>query len=102
MIDIELAAVPNQQISIVLDAQSYTIAVRDIGTGLAISITRDGLPVVTGARICPGSFILPYKYQEAGNFALLVNDEALPDWQQLGVSQSLVYLTAAEMTELRA
>ena len=50
----------------------------------------------------PGMPLLPYRYQERGNFLLLTNEGDLPDFTQFGVTQFLVYLTAAELATLRA
>lgn len=92
MNDINLAAVPNQSLSVRLDGHEYAISVLTIPGGAAVSIARDGIDLVTGARITPGLPLLPYRYQQAGNFVLTTEGEALPDYTQFGVTQFLVYV----------
>lgn len=102
MIQINLAAVPNQEFSIQLDGQFYDIHIRDANGSPAATIVRDGVVVVSAARIVAGAPLLPYLYQENGNFLLTVTNDALPDWEQFGITQFLVYLTADELATLRA
>lgn len=102
MIDIPLAAVPNQALTIQLVERLYDISVRDVGGAMAASIDRDGVPVVSSLRITPGTPLLPYPYQEAGNFLLTTEGDALPDWEQFGITQFLVYVTAEELAAYRA
>lgn len=102
MKDVALAAVPNQQLFIQLEERAYDITVHEAMGSMAISVTRDGEVIVQGMRLTPGTPVFPYPYQEAGNFLLLTDEEALPDWQQFGVTQFLVYATEAEVAEFRA
>lgn len=102
MIDVSLAAIPNQSLSIQLDGRFYDIQVREINGAMAASITRDGVAIVSGQRIVAGTPLLPYQYQEAGNFLLLTGEEALPFWDQFGITQFLVYVTPAELATYRS
>ena len=102
MIDIALAAVPNQSLSIQLDARGYVITLHQASGCVVATITRDDLTVVDGMRVTPGTALLPYRYQEAGNFILTTQDDALPDYTQFGVTQFLTYLSADELAALRA
>lgn len=101
MKNIEIAAVPNQEFAVQLDDRFYVFALREANGVMAVSITRDGTPLISGARMLAGTPLLPYRYQEAGNFVVLTDDEALPYWDQFGVTQFLVYVTAAEIAALR-
>lgn len=103
MIDIGLAAVANQTLFVQLDERAYTVAVHTSGDGLAsVDITRDDVVLIQGARITPGMPLLPYRYQESGNFLLITNEGDLPDFAQFGVTQFLVYLSADELAAARA
>lgn len=102
MIDVGLAALPNQSLSIQLDELFYLIDLRDVGGTVAATITRDGEVLASGLRITPGTPLLPYRYQESGNFLLTTDADALPDYTQFGVTQFLVYLTDAELAAYRA
>lgn len=100
---ITLAAVANQTLFVQLDERAYTIALHTSGDNiLTVDITRDDVLLIQGARITPGTPLLPYRYQESGNFVLVTNEGDLPDFAQLGVTQFLVYVSADELVELRA
>lgn len=102
MIDIGLTAVANQSLSIQLDNRQYEIALHEANGVMSVSVTRDNERLVSNMRLTAGTPVLPYRYQESGNFLLTVDGEALPYWDQFGVTQSLVYLTTEEIEELRA
>lgn len=100
MIDIPLAAVANQTLTIQLDDHFYAISLH--AEPVSVSIDRDDVTVIQGARICPGTPLLPYRHEESGNFVLIVPDDGLPDFTQFGVTQFLVYLSQDEVNGLRA
>jgi len=101
VIDIELAAVPTQSLTVQLDGRVYDITLRDCGACISASIARDGVAIASNLRVTSGTPLLPYRYQEAGNFLLVVENEALPNYLQFGITQFLVYLSAAELEALR-
>lgn len=102
MIDIALAAVANQSMFVQLDERAYTLTVHAAGDIMSVSIMRDDVMLIEGLRITPGTPLLPYRYQESGNFVLVVDDGDLPDFTQFGITQFLVYLSAIELDEQRA
>lgn len=102
MIDVGIAALANQELTIQLDERFYAIALRDVGGTSAATIARDGEVLVSGLRITPGTPLLPYRYQESGNFILTTDADALPDYTQFAITQFLVYLTDAELAAYRA
>lgn len=102
MIDIALAAVANQTLAVQLDGRQYTVTMHEANGVMSATITRDGATLVSNVRITAGTPLLPYRYQESGNFLLIVDGEALPYWDQFGVTQFLVYLTTAELAAYRA
>lgn len=101
MIDIALAAIANQSLSIRLEDRLYNIAVWATRGVMSADIQRDGTYIVRGARIVSGTPLIPYRYLENGNFVLLTENEEYPDYTLFGVSQNLVYVTIAELEELR-
>ncbi len=102
MMDIGIAAVANQEFFVQLAGSAYLIRLHAITEGVGVTITRDDVVLVQNARIVPGTPLLPYRYLEDGNFLLLTQDEALPDFAEFGVTQFLVYLTQDEIDALRA
>lgn len=101
MIDIGIAALANQALSIQLDERFYEIELRDANGVMSASIVRDGVAIVSNMRVTAGTPLLPYRYQEAGNFIMTTEGGALPYWDQFSVTQFLVYLDAAELAAYR-
>lgn len=102
MIDVSLAAVPNQTLSIDLDSSAYEITIHDANGAAACTIVRDGTTLVSGMRLTTGVPVIPYRYLETGNFIFTTQGDALPDFTQYGVTQFLTYLSAAELAAFRA
>jgi|SRR6478736_1597071 len=101
MLEIEIAAVPNQEFSSTLNERFYDFRIVTVLGCSAITISRDNEILVQGARMVAGTPLLPYRYQEDGNFVLLTQDGDLPNYEQFGVTQALVYLSPQELIELR-
>lgn len=101
MIDVGIAALPNQSLSIQLEERFYDIHLREANGVMAATIERDGAVLVSAMRITAGTPLLPYRYQEAGNFLMLTDAEAIPYWDQFNVTQFLVYLTPEELAAYR-
>ena len=101
MIDVGIAALANQSLSIQLDERFYEIELREANGVMSASITRDGVVLISNVRVTAGTPLLPYRYQEAGNFIMTTDGEAIPYWDQFGVTQFLVYLSAAELAAYR-
>jgi hypothetical protein len=101
MIDIALQAVPNQAFSVVLEDARYAVTIKEANGVMVADITRDNVVLIQGTRITAGTPLLPYRYLESGNFVLLTQDDALPYYTEFGTTQSLVYVTKAEIASLR-
>lgn len=101
MIDVGIAALPNQSLSVQLDERFYDIHLREANGVMAATIARDGVTLVSAMRITAGTPLLPYRYQEAGNFIMTTDGEMVPYWNEFGVTQFLVYLTPAELAAYR-
>jgi hypothetical protein len=69
---------------------------------MAIDIIRNGTPIISGSRMVPGYPLIPYNYLEDGNFTMLTEDDAYPDYSQFGISQFLIYASQAEIAALPA
>lgn len=102
MIDVSLTATPNQTLTIQILERVYDISVKEANGVMCASITIDGEVVVSGMRVTAGTPLLPYRYQESGNFMLTTEADSLPYYDQFGVTQFLVYLTADELAAYRA
>lgn len=101
MKEITLQAIPNQTLSVQLDNVLYDITLKATQGVMSATIVRDNIEIITGARITPGYPLLPYEYQENGNFIMLTADGDYPDYTQFGITQSLIFASQAELEVIR-
>mgnify|MGYP001206663287 CR=1 FL=1 len=102
MRDIPLTTEPNQEFTVSLDGLRYTLRFKEANGVMAVDVKVNDLVLLTGGRVAAGAFLIPYPYLQGdgGNFLLLTDDEALPYWREFNVTQSLVYISAAELAAL--
>ena len=98
---IPIKALPNQTLSALLDDNQWDIALRDCNGVISCSLSKNAVVIVENARAVAGMRILQAHYQEDGNFAIISNDEGIPDYRQFGVTQFLVYISADELAVSR-
>ena len=99
---IPVQAIPNQSLTVTLDQSTYAITLKTMGTLMAASIVRDGVTLFTSQRVVTGTPLIPYQYQESGNFMFITADDTFPFYEQFNVTQFLLYFTADELVTLRA
>ena len=100
MQSIPLETTPNQQFSISLDDHRYVITLNEIVGGMcAVTIVRDDVTIISGARAVAGFAILPYKYMQAGagNFAFVTVNGEYPYWENFNTTQQLIYASEGEL-----
>jgi hypothetical protein len=102
MIEIELAPVPNQKVTVQLNDETYEITVRATAGVMSADIKRGDEYIVRGSRIVAGTPIVPYSYLIEGNFVLNTENEEYPEYSMFGTTQTLLYVTAAEIEALTA
>jgi hypothetical protein len=111
MIEVPIAAVPNQTLSIQLDQNNYDIEIYTTnrananltGDGvMGITISRNGVLIISGFRLVANYLLIPYEYLEDGNFVLITQNDEYPDYPQFGVTQNLIYASQAELGVIRA
>jgi hypothetical protein len=94
-----LSAVPNQTFSTTLDSNRYTFAIYQCNGIMCYDITLNEQALISGQRLTNGTFLIPFfTYEgENGNFMLLTNNFQLPDYEQFGLTQTLVYFEYADI-----
>lgn len=99
MIDIPLQALANQELSIPLDGARYVITVKEAAGAMVCTIERDGVIVVQNTRLLADAFVLPYDHMHptTGNFFVSTQGADIPYFDQFGITQFMVYATAAEI-----
>lgn len=100
MRNIPITQDPNQDLTVRLDDTRYGLRLEAVNGVMVVDVSIDGVTVLTGSRVLAGEPLIPYKYLQEGNFILLTINDELPDYTQFGVTQSLVYLSPAELAAL--
>lgn len=98
---IPIQSLPNQIFQITLEDNFYSISLRTTNGVMSASITRNGVLVIENVRAVAGFPIIPYLYEEDGNFVFFTQNFQKPDYTLFNITQSLVYLTAAELAAFR-
>jgi hypothetical protein len=101
MIEIPLQAIPNQSFNITIENVFYDMSIKETKGVMSCSITRNNVMIQSNARIVPGTFLIPYKYQENGNFYILTANDEYPYYEKFGLSQTLVYFPQDLVEQIR-
>lgn len=101
MQSIPLKALPSQIFTVSLDGNEWIIGVRSTNGTISVSLNLNGAVVVESVRAVAGEKIIPSKYEETGNFAIITTNFEIPDYIKFGSTQSLIYITQAELDVLR-
>lgn len=97
---VPIEALPNQELSINIDGNRWTLRIKVGRLCMFADVYLNDAPVLLGQRIAVGTPVIPYEYLATeGNFILIVDDEQLPDWQQFGISQFLLYASPGEISD---
>ena len=96
MIEINLAPIPDQTLSITQAQTLYDLRIFLAANVMCCDLSINSVPVVTSMRIVSGMFIIPYWYLQNGNFLISTLDGDLPYYDQFGVTQFLTYASQAE------
>lgn len=102
MVIIPLSSIPNQTFSILLDQSFYNITLKEANGIMVSTIVRDNILIQSGARIVSGFPLIPYKYQEQGNFTFSTLNQEYPYYTKFNTTQVLYFATAAELQVIRA
>lgn len=95
---IPIDTLPNQELSINVEDNRWTIRLKVAQSSICADILLNDESLVLGQRIAVGTPIIPYDHlATAGNFILLVEGEDLPDWRKFNVSQQLLYISPGEL-----
>lgn len=103
MMIIPIQATPNQSLSVILDGNTWGIALKTVDFATVVSLTLNGDDVIDGARAAAGTLIIPAQYLEksSGNFFFVTANQQIPFYNQFGLTQSLLYISASELSAIR-
>lgn len=98
---IPLQPVPNQELTVTLEGNSYSIKLQALRNTMAVTLAINGVTILSGLRVVTGTPLIPYSYLENGNFIFIADNTDIPFYPDFGVTQTLLYFTNAELRALR-
>ncbi len=99
---IPIQAIANQSFTITLENNFYNITLKETNRVMSSSITRNDIVIQKNARISSGYFLIPYKYQQSGNFFILTDNGDYPYYTEFGITQYLLYITQIELNFIQS
>lgn len=95
MATIPIEATPNQTLNINLDDIDYTLTVKTILGITYMSVTADGEPVISLAKVIPNQNVIPYRHltSNIGNFVFEQEGDNYPNYQDFGDTVLLKYIS---------
>ena len=98
---IDLQPVPNQRITTTLDGNRYVMTFKNTNDVMSVTIVRNDNIVFTNLRTVAETPIIPYRFQEQGNFIFETENDELPDYRRFGDTQFLIYASQSELEGFR-
>lgn len=102
MRNINLAAIPNQSLTVQLDNRIWDITIKETKGVMSATVLRDNVLLLSNQRLTPGTPLIPYEYLEDGNFFFITNDGDYPYYTEFGKTQNLIYASEAELNAIRS
>ncbi len=102
MLQLPIKALPNQEFQAVLDGNAWDFTIRSTNGVMSMTFVLNGAVVIENIRCVSGALLIPSRYEESGNFLFLTANNQLPDYELFGMTQSLIYLSAAELAIYRS
>ena len=102
MLEINLAAIPYQALSVNIDSIRYDLRIFLATNVMCCDLAINGIPVLTSIRLIAAGFVIPYRYLENGNFLITTLNDELPFYEQFNTTQFLTYLSQDELEDLRS
>jgi len=100
MQEIPLINAPNQELFFMEKEQKFKIKLYATDYTMLGEIYINDKPVLTGFKLLPLTYFLSYPYlipKGIGNFFIECKPEAEVDYNQFGITQSLVYVNEWEL-----
>lgn len=98
---VPLQAIPNQNLSIVLDDFVYDITLKAANDVMGMTLIRDNVTLLSGLRVVAGTPLIPYRYLEGSNFIFITDNDELPNYERFGTTQLLLYFSSDELGVIR-
>lgn len=98
---ITVEPLPSQSFSVTLNNARFDIRIVETNGVMSASISMNDTILIENVRITAGTFLLPYRYQENGNFIFFNMNDEIIYYPNFGSTQTLAYLSPADLGYLR-
>ncbi len=99
---VPIQAIPSQTFTFIDPSNNtWEIGIKNVAMQMAFSFTLNGVLLVQNSCGVAGYRLIPYDYLEDGNFVLITQNQQVPDYNQFGTNQTLVFLTKSEIAAFR-
>ena len=101
---IPVQAIVKQSLQVELNGNLYTLNIIQTQGCMSMDIISETAGLNLLAQRCnAASLVIPFQESEngAGNFIFITANDELPDYEEFGLTQSLYYLTDAELAPYR-
>ena len=98
---VPLIAAPNQSLNFIDPAGNrWALRIKIARTSMFADVSVNEAVLLEGQRFAVGTFLIPHPYLATlGNFALITDNEQSADWEQFGITQTLLYITPQEQAQ---
>lgn len=101
MNNIPIQAVPNQSFGITINNNRFDLSIVETNNSMSATIIVNDQILIQNVKAAGGTFLLPYHYLEHGNFLFFTSGNELIYYPHFGATQSLIYLSPADLKYLR-
>lgn len=88
-----LDAIPNQELTVTLDDNTYDIVLKEANEAMAISVSINNKLIVSNILISANTALLPANRKANGNFYLYSLTDDYPYYTNFGITEFLIYLS---------
>ncbi len=95
---INIDPVPNESFSVTINGDRWDFILKQATNSMTCTLSLNNEEILSGQRIVAGTPIIPYAYLSGrGNFVILTENDQLPEWEEFGNSQLLIYASPSEI-----
>lgn len=98
---VNLMPIPNQSLTVQFGDNIWELIFKETKGVMSVTVRKNNVLLLSNSRLAPGTPVLPYRFQEDGNFYFLTNNGDYPYYTEFGKTQTLVYASQGEIDAAR-
>lgn len=101
MNSISVEPIPRQALSVSVNGARFDFNICETKGVMSATVVMNNQVIIQNVRLTAGEFILPYRYEENGNFMFFNLGDEIIYYPRFGVSQHLNYFSPQDLAYLR-